>query len=309
MQENVVYTFFKWIGLLWKISKQEFIFVDDYSPIYKFINLSKKTKLIQVWHAGVGFKSVGYSRFGFGGPEPYNSCHRKYDYAIVGEENLIPVYEEVFGIDKKKILPYGLARMDYFLDKNKIEKTTNKLYNAHPELKNKKVILFAPTFRGRRQSKAYYPYEMLDLSRIYKLCEEQNYIFIVKMHPFVKQNIEIPEEYSSLIKDFSSYTDINDLFYVTDILITDYSSNVYEFSKLNRPILLYAFDLDNYQLVNKVHRSVNEYEFARVCKTFDELINNIENLKLEGKREIEYKEHQKASDLIIDNIILRGNKC
>ena len=73
---------FKWVGLAWKISKQETIFIDDYSPIFKYIDLNKKkAKLVQVWHAGVGFKSVGYARFGFAGPEPYNSCHRKYGWS------------------------------------------------------------------------------------------------------------------------------------------------------------------------------------------------------------------------------------
>lgn len=66
LKENRFKLIFKYLILIWKISKQELIFIDDYSPIFKYINLSKKTKLIQLWHAGVGFKSVGYARFGFG---------------------------------------------------------------------------------------------------------------------------------------------------------------------------------------------------------------------------------------------------
>lgn len=309
LQENKIKTLFKWITLIWKMSKQEFIFIDDYAPIFKFINLSKKTKLIQVWHAGVGFKAVGYARFGFGGPEPYRSCHRKYDYAIVGEESLIPVYEEVFGIKKDKILPYGLSRMDNFFDKESIKKIKEELYTNFPELKEKKVILFAPTFRARTQTNAYYPNEMIDLEKIYNLCKEQGYIFIIKMHPFIKQHVMIPQEYSEYIKDFSDYTDINKLFYIADILITDYSSSVYEFSKLNKPILLYTFDLENYQLINKVHKRVEEYEFAKVCFNMDELIENIKNVQQKTQSEMKFEEHVKASDLIIDNIILRKKEC
>ena len=129
------------------------------------------------------------------------------------------------------------------------------------------------------------------------------------MHPFVKEHIQIPQEYNKYVKDFSNYTDINDLFYITDILITDYSSSVYEFSKLNKPILLYAFDLDNYQLINKVHKNVNEYEFAKVCFNMDELIENIKNVQQHTQNEKEVKEHIKASDLIIDNIILGKKEC
>ena len=114
-------TFFTWSRLLWLIAKQDYIFVDDYVPIFKTITLYKDTKLIQVWHAGVGFKSVGYSRFGkAGSPLPKDSCHRKYDYALVGSNGLIPVYEEVFGIPRNHFIATGLPRLDDYLNQNKI---------------------------------------------------------------------------------------------------------------------------------------------------------------------------------------------
>ena len=323
---KIEYSFFKtleskkakmilnWIKLLWKISKQQYIFLDDYSPLFKFINLNKNTKLIQVWHAGVGFKSVGYARFGFGGPEPYNSCHRKYDYAIVGSEALIPVYQEVFGISADKILPYGLPRLDNYLDKNRMQEIKEKLYNTYSYLKENKIIIFAPTFRGRGQEKAYYPYEVLDLNKIYELCKKQGYIFIIKMHPFVRKQIIIPEEFQDRIIDFSGYSDINDLLYVADILITDYSSNIYDFSLLKKPILFYTFDLDRYQLINKVHRSLREYAPGKICMNIDELINAIENQDFEIEKLEKFvqenfnKTDKKSTDLIIDNIILKGDK-
>lgn len=304
----------KWLKLIWTISKQELIFIDDYTPIFKFINLDKKTKLIQLWHAGVGFKSVGYARFGFSGPEPYNSCHRKYDYAIVGAESLIPVYQEVFGIDKEKILPYGLPRLDNFLDENNINKVKNKLYSEFEILKNKKVILFAPTFRGKGQKEAYYPYQKIELDKIYDLCMKENYVFVIKMHPFVRKKIDIPEEYQNCIIDLSDYNDINEIFYVTDILITDYSSNIYDFSLLNKPILFYTFDLDFYQLINKVHRPIREYAPGKICTKFEEIIEAIskkdfEIEKLNKFREENFsKKNKKSTDLIIDNIILKNKE-
>ncbi len=308
LQEKKLNIIVKWLKLIWIMSKQEFIFIDDYSPIFKYIDISSKTKLIQVWHAGVGFKSVGYARFGFEGPEPYQSGHRKYDYAIVGEESLIPVYEEVFGITREKILPYGLARMDHFFDKENIERIKASLYEKFPGLKEKKVILFAPTFRGRRQAKAYYPYDKLDLSKIYEVCKQKNAIFMIKMHPFIQKRIEIPKEYADCIQDFSDYTNINDLYYIADVLITDYSSNVYEYSKLKKPILLYTFDLDNYQLINRVHKSVEEYEFATVCRTIEDLLEQLKRLPLEEVRSTELDKPEMASDLIINNIILKGKE-
>ena len=320
---KITYSFFKtlenstlkialhYLKLTWQLSKQEIVFVDDYCPIFKFINLSSKTKLVQLWHAGVGFKSVGYARFGFSGPYPYTSCHRRYDYAIVGGEALVPVYAEVFGINKEKILPYGLPRLDNFLDSNKIKETKEKLYNNYANLKEKKCILFAPTFRETGQKTANYPFEKLDLDEIYNLCKKENYMFLIKMHPFVRKRINIPEEYREYIIDFSDYPDINELLYITDILITDYSSNIYDFSLLNRPIIFYTYDLDYYQIINKVHRPIREYAPGKVCTTFKEVIETIENKdfemkKLERFREENFSIHNKtASDMIIDNIILK----
>ena len=304
----------KWLKLIWVISKQEIIFADDYTPIFKFIDLDKKTKLIQLWHAGVGFKSVGYARFGFSGPEPYNSCHRKYDYAIVGAEALIPVYQEVFGIDKEKILPYGIPRLDNFLDEKNIKESKEKIYNKYPILKNKSVILFAPTFRGKGQKEAYYPYDKIDLDKVYDLCIKEKYVFAIKMHPFVKVKINIPKEYQDYIIDLSDYNDINELFYITDILITDYSSNIYDFSLLNKPILFYTFDLDFYQLVNKVHRPIKEYAPGKICMKFEYLIESIDKKDFEIEKLKKFREEnfsmkdKKSVDLIIDNIILKNIK-
>ena len=310
LELNKTNLLFKYLKLIWTISKQELIFIDDYSPIYKFINLSEKTKLVQLWHAGVGFKSVGYSRFGFAGPHPYKSCHRRYDYAIVGGKALVPVYEEVFGIEKEKILPYGLPRLDDFLNSDKIQKVKEKLYEKYSILNGKKVILFAPTFRGNGQKQAYYPFERINLKEIFELCKRKNAIFVIKMHPFVRKKINIPKEYEEKIIDLSDYPDINELFYVTDILITDYSSNIYDFSLLNKPIIFYTFDLDYYQIINKVHRPIKEYAPGKVCMNFEDVIKTIEEEDFQIEKLNKFKEEnfsiqdKTASDLIIDNIIL-----
>ena len=157
LQQSKWRTLLTWSRLLWVIAKQDYIFVDDYVPIFKTIHLQKDTKLIQLWHAGVGFKSVGYSRFGReGSPLPLDSCHRQYTYAVVGGKGLIDVYEEVFGISKDRILPYGLARLDGYMGAERIQLYKKKFYEKYPELKSKKIILFAPTYRGKVQNEAYY---------------------------------------------------------------------------------------------------------------------------------------------------------
>lgn len=309
LQQSKLKTFFIWLRLLWLIPKQDIIFVDDYVPIFKTIHLRPETKLVQLWHAGVGFKSVGYSRFGrTGSPLPLDSCHRQYSYAIVGGEGLINVYEEVFGIPKDRILPYGLARLDGYLEEEKIKNYRDSFYSKYPELKDKKIILFAPTYRGKTQDEAYYPQEWVPTDQIKRLCEDK-YIFAYKMHPFIRDSVEIKPEDKSYIYDFSNESDINELFYVTDILITDFSSNIYEFSLQRKPIIFYAPDKDFYQLTRGVHRTLDEAP-GIVCEKFEEVIEAVHTEKYDIEkidrfvRESFDVNDKWASDSLIDNLIL-----
>ena len=309
LQQSKFKTLFTWSHLLWLIAKQDYIFVDDYVPIFKTINLSKKTKLIQVWHAGVGFKSVGYSRFGkAGSPLPKDSCHRKYDYALVGGKGLVHVYEEVFGIDESQFIPTGLPRLDNYLDDAKKEAYKKTFYRDYPELKGRKIIMFAPTYRGNTQKEAYYPYDKIDMDQIASLCEK-DYAFVFKMHPFIKEKVMIPESYRTYIKDLSDYGDINEMFYVTDVLITDFSSNIYEFALHRKPIIFYAFDKDYYQLTRGVHRTLDEAP-GKVCLTFDDVIDTIRHQTYEMDKlytfiDENFDAHDcLSSDLVIDQILL-----
>lgn len=306
LQQNKFKTLIDWLRLLWVLPKQDYVFVDDYVPIFKFITLDSKTKFIQLWHAGVGFKSVGYSRFGKeGSPHPMESCHRKYTHVVVGSSDLIPVYEEVFGVDQKNFYPYGLPRLDGYLDKIKIENFKKEFYENYPFLKGKKIILFAPTYRGSSQKDAFYPLEKINHKKILEL-KDKDFVFIYKMHPFINQEINIEKEYEDVIFNFSNFNDINSLFYITDILITDYSSNVYEYSLLKKPIIFYVYDRDFYQLTRGVHRSIEEVS-ETVCETFDEVIDTIKNGNYKVKNSHVYVHDVYASDRIIDNIILNSN--
>lgn len=311
LQQSKWTTLLTWSRLLWLIAGQDFIFVDDYVPIFKTIRLKKETRLVQLWHAGVGFKSVGYSRFGRpGSPHPTDSCHRCYDYAVVGGKGLIEVYEEVFGIPKDRILPYGLARLDGYLDSERIEAYKEKFYLKYPELKSKKIILFAPTYRGKTQDEAFYPMSWVPQESIPQLCGDQ-YVFAWKMHPFIKEKAVIDEKFKTLVYDFSDEGDINELFYVTDILITDFSSNIYEFSMQRKPIIFYAPDKDFYQLTRGVHRTLDEAP-GTVCTKFEQVVDTVVNHKFDMEKlndfiEESFEKHSKyASDLLIDNLILNN---
>lgn len=302
---------FQWIKIAAIIAKQDYIFVDDYAKIFTILDISEKTKLIQVWHAGIGFKSIGYSRFGMeGSPFPENSSHKKYSKVIVASEALKEVYAEAFGIDQKDCLPFGLPRLHGFMDEDEVAHERKTFYEKYPELKGKTIVLFAPTFRGSSQIDAYYNYGELDLSEIYRWCEKKNSAWLFKMHPFINKNITIPEEYSDRILQLNSKSDINKLYYITDILITDYSSSYYEYALTGGACIFYMPDKDIYEITRGVHRSVEANAPGKICESFSELMGALykEDYEIDKTKkfasENSYEKHVGAAGRIIDEIIL-----
>ncbi len=275
-EKKSIFTMVKSIN---RIAFSDVIVVDNYVPILNSLNIRKNQRIVQLWHAGVGFKSVGYARFGENGsPHPFKSSHRKYTTAIIDEERILDVYKEVFALGDEVFKPLGMPRLDGYLSNEKINSVTENLFNLNPDLKNKKVILFSPTYRGIGASVAYYDYTKLDLKQIYDFCKENNFVFLVKMHPFIIEPITIPSEYNDLIIDYSEL-DINDLIYIADIMITDYSSCAYEFSFFNRPLVFYRYDKDFYEYIRPVHTLDTFTEEQYEVTSFNDLIITLKALK------------------------------
>ncbi|MCC6094754.1 MAG: CDP-glycerol glycerophosphotransferase family protein, partial [Eubacterium sp.] len=275
------------------------------------LTLSPRTKLIQLWHAGAGFKSSGYSRWGHTGCPGPVSCHRQYDYGISSSDRIAHFHSEVFGINPEQLLPTGMPRMDEYLDPEYRKKAEEKLRKKFPQTLGKKVILFAPTYRGKNRSDAHYPYEMIDFDRFYKFCGDE-YVVLFKMHPWVSQAVPIPEAYKDKMIDVNKYPNINDLFYITDLMITDYSSGIFEYSLMRKPMLFFAFDEIQYAFSRGFHRPYEESAPGKVCHTFDELMEAMETKNYDYKKVEEYVQlhfdniDSKASDRVIDWILL-GN--
>ena len=301
---------FSWLKVITKIAKQDYIFVDDYVPVFSFLKMHKKTTLVQVWHAGFGFKLVGYGRFGISGsPRPYDSCHRKYTYGLIGNDHLREIYSEVWGVEKESLLATGMPRLDHFLDKDHIEKTRKWFYKEFPQLKGKKIINFATTYRGNSQLTAHYDYSKIDFDRLYKFCKKNNAAVLIGQHHFLIDPVPIPEEYKDLIYDTSSYK-LNDIFYVTDVLITDYSSAFYDFLLLEKPVLFYTYDKAIYSATRGVHRPIDSVAPGKVCNNFDQLMSALEKEDYGDKKAAEFlmdkclTNKTIASDQVIDYVLL-----
>lgn len=298
-----------WIHLMKLLAQSDHIFIDDHAPVFDWLKLRRSTEVVQLWHAGAGFKSSGYSRWGhYGCPAP-QSCHRQYKYGIAGSKNIAPFFSEVWGINDERVLPTGMPRMDEYLDEGHRRKKEADLRKKYPASVGKKVILFAPTYRGRGKKNAYYPYELLDFDRLYEVCGDE-YIVFFKGHPWVNNKLRIEERHKDKFFDLKNYPNINDLFYIVDLLITDYSSNIFEYSLMRKPMLFFAYDKIEYSLSRGFHRDYDESAPGKVCESFDAMIEAIQNKDFEFEKVEQYIKHHfdyidsGASDRVIDWILL-----
>lgn len=298
-----------WIKLMKKLAESDLIFIDDHVPVFDKVKLKESTKVVQLWHAGAGFKSSGYSRWGHMGCPGPSSCHRQYQYGIAGSRNIAPFFSEVWGINDELVLPTGMPRMDEYLNEAHKKKKTEELYKEYPMCKGKKVMLFAPTYRGMNQPVAYYPYEMIDFDRLYRECGDE-YVVLFKAHPWVNNTLKIPKKYKDKFLDVKNYPDINDLFYITDLLITDYSSNIFEFSLMRKPMMFFAYDKIQYSFSRGFHRDYEEAAPGKVCYTFEQLMDAFAARDFEYEKVEQYIKHHfdyidsNSSDRVIDWIVL-----
>lgn len=292
------------------IASAKYILLDDfYQNIYSF-HLREETELIQLWHACGAFKTFGFSRVGkVGGPPLGSKSHRNYTKAIVSSTNIRKCYAEGFGIPEEKVYATGVPRTDIFFDEQYKQNKINELENKYPLIKGKKVILFAPTFRGNGQKTAYYDFDKFDIEALYQNLSKE-YIIINKLHPFVTNVPVIEEKYKEFIIDLSCEREINDLLFISDILITDYSSVCFEYSLLNKPMIFFAYDMEEYISSRDFYYPYKEFVPGVITRTTQETIDVIKNQtfnmeKLETFRntffnDFDGKSTQRVVDLIFN---------
>ncbi len=295
------------------LASADIIIIDDFNPTVKQCKYKPSVKIIQLWHACGAFKTVGFSRTGkAGGPFVTNNNHRVYTHAIASSSHVARFYAEAFGMTKGTVYPTGVPRTDVFFNDDYKRETRQRMFEEIPLAKGKRVILFAPTFRGNGAKSGRYPMNMIDMPKVAKMCRDTNSIFIFKMHPFVHNPVVIPEEYSDVIIDCTSYREINDMLFFTDLLITDYSSVVYEASTLNIPMLFYAYDLEEYISKRDFYEPFETFVPGKIVQDFDSMMTAIydgdfEQEKVEPfcQRNFEFRDGG-STDRVIDWLIL-GN--
>ncbi|MFL5679496.1 MAG: CDP-glycerol glycerophosphotransferase family protein, partial [Chloroflexota bacterium] len=293
------------------LARADVVVLDDYHPLVYQLDFGADVKVVQLWHATGAFKTVGYSRIGRpGAPSPYGRAHKNYTHAIVSSRFEVPCYAEAFGIPESRVHPTGIPRMDRFFDPDRRARNRESTFERFPQARGRFTILFAPTFRGHGARGARYNFDLLDYAALHALCVEKDAVVIFRMHPFVRRPLMIPAEYADRLLDGSGPgIEVNDLLPAMDLLVTDYSSVVFEFAALGKPMLFFAYDLEQYVSSRGFYTPYEEFVPGPIIRTFPELLDAIRGDEYEvGKvaafaaRHLDHVDGRSA-DRVVDMIL------
>ncbi len=236
------------------------IVLDDFYPLIYFFRIRPQTRLVQLWHAAGAFKRVGHSRAGLpGGPTRGSEIHRNYTDAIVSSTGIAVDYAEAFAIPVERVKPWGMPRTDVFFDDAHVARTRAAVRAKLGIGEDERFALFAPTFRGSGQLTAEGAPEA-DWAAIARTLGP-GWRIGVRQHPFVSRG-DLPDG----VVDAARVADMNDVLMAADVLITDYSSAIFEFALLRRPIVFFVPDLDAYTADRSFYRPFEHYSIGPVVK-------------------------------------------
>ena len=225
----------------------EYVFLSDYFMPVSACRKRAATKVIQLWHSGGLMKKMGYDAPQDIPPYYKGQLTKNYDIVTVSAEQCVPVWAQAFRIPEECVKPLGLARTDIYYDEDYNRKNREDFYRLYPEAEGKKIAVYAPTFSGRASQPKCAGLNAGIEDAFRRLQDE--WFFIIKLHPYLER--KYPKYHSEMKTEA--------LFEAADLLITDYSSVLFDYLIYEKPFLLFAPDLDCYELERGLY--VDYYSF------------------------------------------------
>lgn len=211
-----------------------YVFIcDNFLPVAS-CKKREETVVVQMWHAGGMLKKYAYDT-----PRDIpvyykGNVFRNYSLILTSDDRCDSAYISGMRAEPSIVKGLGLSRTDRFFRRDYLEDCRNAFFEQYPDAKGKKIVLWAPTFRGNASTP-----EIVDMAFLDRIRRElgEEWLVITKLHPHLQKHVgadecRIPTER---------------LLPVTDVLISDYSSVIYDFLLLERPIVFYAQDLDYFE--------------------------------------------------------------
>lgn len=211
----------------------EYVFVCDYYLPVASCRKRPETKVVQLWHSCGLMKKIAYDA-GDDIPKGYRGdMFGNYTYLTLSAPVCVPVHAQALRLPQERICAVGVSRTDYYFDEDWNDRCRRAFRERYPQARGRKIALWAPTFRGNAAKPWLEGLE--EVRRVSEALSEEWY-FVIKAHPHIDahgmiSNCAIPTE---------------ELLPVADLLITDYSSVMFDFLFYQRPIVLFAPDLEQY---------------------------------------------------------------
>lgn len=230
-----------------KIRKQlltsKVIVTDDYIDCLRHVRLRPEQKLIQVWYTGGAFRRFGLDNPRIGSRLDEYKAHSQYSDVCVSSEYVRQFFAHAFGIDMDIVKATGTPRSDILVNDAKIIEKKKEISFKHPLLKDKKVYVYFPTYREKDGEIVDFD-PKIDWNKLNDELDDDE-VFIICRHPFMKQEY-IKGRFYPRVKD---YTDdpTSELLAVADVVVTDYSSIVFDASLLDKAMVFYVPDYEKYK--------------------------------------------------------------
>ncbi len=265
--------------------------------------------LIQCWH-GTPLKRLGFDLLHFdnvlntmdGMKKRYAIEAKKFTYFLspskFASEKFISAWN-LKGFGKENIIvEKGYPRNDFLY--NYTCKDVDKIKKELGVETDKKIILYAPTYRSNQhESGLGYVYkEKVDFEKL-KSQLEKDYIILFRPHYLVANAFDF-EKYKGFIYNVSQIDDINELYIISDILITDYSSVFFDYANLRRPIIFHMYDLEHYRdESNGFYIDLDELP-GKITQTDDELLKEIKKISKKFTYDKKYQKFNKKYNYLED---------
>lgn len=269
---NIIFT----IKCLNHLANAKVCITDSFTISVSTVKHKKELKIIQIWHSMGAIKKFGWQSVGKESGRDLNTAkilkmHNNYDYIISGSKNMTNYFRRAFNQPKEKFLNYGLPRIDYLI--NNKNKLPQKIYKDYPNLKNKINVLYVPTFRKTKTDNTIKLINAFDF-------KDKN--LIVKSH--ANQELKV----NNKVLTCDKYKAI-DLLTIADYVITDYSGIAIEAAAINKKILFYLYDYNEYNKSNGINLNFFK-EFPNLSfKSENELLKIINDDKYDIEELYKYK--------------------
>lgn len=269
------------------LATASYVFLDNEFLPMAYLRFSSEVKVVQLWHGTGTIKKFGQDANVGKLKEREYRANQRITHLIINSEAVKEEYTSAFGVTEDKIYEIGLPRTDLLLDEKYMQERRQQFFKEYPLLREKRCILYAPTFRDDEVEN---PTIHLDLQKISEELAE-NEVLLLRLHPHVAERIDdvFEEDKWNNIVNVSGYAGVTTLLAVADVLVTDYSSIVYEYCLRYKPMIFYAYDLERFEKDGRsFYRDYEKFVPGEIAKTQEQLMDSLKNSEnSKGERFIE----------------------